>query len=99
MGALESSRPTMPSRPIISSTINPTMAAQLPMAEGHVDAWELGHIPMAIAIPSGVAKRRTNSTSRRIRRALVTTSSLARKEKVGRGVVTIRGDRVRSPGS
>ena len=63
----------VPTSPIVTSTINPTMAAQAPTAEGHVEECELGHIPMAIPIPSGIAKRTIRSTSRTIRSVLVTT--------------------------
>ena len=57
----------------MTSTISPTMAAQAPTVEGQVEVCELGHIPMAIPIPSGIAKRTISRTSRTIRSVLVTT--------------------------
>src|SRR2546427_7683647 len=63
----------IPRCPIVTSTISPMMAAQTPTADGHVEECELGHIPMAIPIPSGIAKSRISSTSRTIRSVLVTT--------------------------
>ena len=73
----------VPRTPIVTNTISPTMAAQMPTADGHVDEWKLGHTPMADPIPSGMATRRISKTSRTIRRVLVTSTSLARSEKVG----------------
>ncbi len=43
-----------------------TIAAQVPTAEGQLDAWEVEHIPIAMPIPSGTARRSTRSTSRTI---------------------------------
>ena len=60
----------------MTSAISPTMAAQAPTADGHVEEWELGHIPMAIPMPSGIARRTIRSTNRTIRSVLVTEPSV-----------------------